>query len=683
MAMLDWAIVATLLLCLAGIALYTNRYVRSVADFLAANRLAGRYLVTLSDGVAGLGAISIVAIFQMIYHNGFAPLWWDIMFAPVMMLVTLSGFIVYRFRETRAMTMAQFFEMRYSRRFRVFTGILAVISGILNYGIFPGVTARFIICLTRIPTYSASVGPLQLDLTLGAVMAVLLGLALYFTFKGGQIAIIVTDFLQSQFMNIAFMIVLVALFWKFSWHEIVDTLKAHQDGTSMLNPFDQAELRHFTLTFFIIRIFNSIYGYLAWQGNQGYNCSAKSPHEAKMARVLSSWRLAILGLVTMMLPVCAYVLMHGQQHVEAAAEIQQTLSGVTDEYLYKQMEIPLAIHKILPAGILGLLVAAVLAAAVSTDDTYLHSWGSIFVQDVIMPFRKKKMGQDEHIRWLRWSILGVAAFAWLFSMLFPVREYVFMYFAITGSIFIGGAGAVIIGGFYWPRATTAGAWAGMITGSILGLSGTLLNNLLWPKLVPFLKASYPNALWIQGLPEVFWLDGMHLSFVTALVAVAMFIMFSLLTKRDPGFEMAKILHRGKYAIKGEHAASSQSANWLTLFGYTKECTRFDTFLILLMIGWVSFWFLIFIVGNVIGVLYETTDNQWANYWLFNIVFSAIVSVVTIAWFTWGGFRDLFRMFRDLEGVKRDALDDGTVERHDIVSSKVADQASSQVTSNGE
>ena len=49
------------------------------------------------------------------------------------------------------MTLAQFFEMRYSRSFRVFAGLVAFLSGIINYGIFPGVAARFFIALCGFP----------------------------------------------------------------------------------------------------------------------------------------------------------------------------------------------------------------------------------------------------------------------------------------------------------------------------------------------------------------------------------------------------------------------------------------------------------------------------------------------------------------------------------------------------
>ena len=64
---------------------------------------------------------------------------------PTTLIIALSGFVSYRFRQTRAMTIAEFLEIRYSRRFRIFMGCLAFTAGIINFGIFPAVGARFFI----------------------------------------------------------------------------------------------------------------------------------------------------------------------------------------------------------------------------------------------------------------------------------------------------------------------------------------------------------------------------------------------------------------------------------------------------------------------------------------------------------------------------------------------------------
>ena len=62
---LDWAVIFAVIIFFTVLATATRKYTQSTSDFLAANRLAGRYLLTLAEGVAGLGAVSIVAMFQM------------------------------------------------------------------------------------------------------------------------------------------------------------------------------------------------------------------------------------------------------------------------------------------------------------------------------------------------------------------------------------------------------------------------------------------------------------------------------------------------------------------------------------------------------------------------------------------------------------------------------------------
>ena len=180
MTTIDWGIVLALVVGLTIVSIRTNRYARSVSGFLAANRCAGRYLITIAYGMAQLGVISLVWFWQQNYDVGFTSIWWGFMEGPALILIALSGWVVYRFRQTRALTMAQFFEIRYSRRFRVFAGLVAFISGIINYGIFPGVAARFFIHLCGLPETMDWAG-LEVQ-TFPVLMAMLLGTALLFVF---------------------------------------------------------------------------------------------------------------------------------------------------------------------------------------------------------------------------------------------------------------------------------------------------------------------------------------------------------------------------------------------------------------------------------------------------------------------------------------------------------------------
>ena len=137
MAGIDWIIIALFVVLLAVIAVVTNRMTTSVAGFLSSERLAGRYLLTIAQSMAFLSAIGTIGQFESYYRNGIGGMWWGMLLMPVGIIIALSGWVAYRYRETRALTMAQFLEQRYSRKFRVFAGIVAFFSGVLNCAVFP------------------------------------------------------------------------------------------------------------------------------------------------------------------------------------------------------------------------------------------------------------------------------------------------------------------------------------------------------------------------------------------------------------------------------------------------------------------------------------------------------------------------------------------------------------------
>ena len=96
MHLIDWAIVFSVLAFTLFIAFETKKYTKSVADFLVANRCAGKYLLTMAEGVAGIGVITIIAHMEMYYQAGFAGTWWNWVMMPIYYTLALSGWILYR-----------------------------------------------------------------------------------------------------------------------------------------------------------------------------------------------------------------------------------------------------------------------------------------------------------------------------------------------------------------------------------------------------------------------------------------------------------------------------------------------------------------------------------------------------------------------------------------------------------
>lgn len=670
MTWIDWTIMAGFVAVLAGVAFYARIFNKGVADFLVANRCAGRYLLTMSEGMAGLGAITVVGFFEMFYSAGFTANWWAMLQWPIWLFVALSGWIVYRYRETRVMTMAQFFERRYSRKLRVFCGIVAWLAGMLNMGIFPAVTARFFMYFCGLPEYFPLFG-VEFS-TFAVLMFIELAIALLFTLVGGMIAVIITDFIQGLFCNIVFLVLIVVLFLKFDWSQVISTLSVAPEGASMIHPFKTTKTEDFNLFFFLISAFIGFYAYKTWQGNQSYSAAAKNAHEAKMATILAMWRGMVQTLIIMILPIGAYVFLHHVDFSAQAQVVQQKLGLITDETIRIQMRTPIVLANMLPVGVLGLFAALMFAATLSTDDTYLHAWGSIFIQDVILPFRKKGFAPKQHMWLLRFSIIFVAIFIFLFSFFFRQNDRILMYIQLTGAIYTGGAGSIIIGGLYWKRGSTKGAWAAIITGVSLALTGGLC-RLAWPDIAPVLQNWFPQSEFLAQNAEKFPYNGIQIALFTDVCAILSYIAFSLfdwMVCRKPAHNMDRLLHRGKYTIKGEHGEDVKfPVTGLRALLPDKEFVGKDRIIHYSVTFWTVGWVILFIVVTAYNLIFGVSDQWWSKYWLVNLCIFAIVTLITTVWFAIGGALDIRYLFKTLKTVKRDELDDGRVTEADKTDDK--------------
>ncbi len=642
----DWAIVCVLFLILVGIAIYTKRYTLSVADFLAANRCAGRYLLAVTAGVVGFSAVTMLAIFEQNYEAGFCGLWWSNIWVTFSLIIAMSCWVIYRFRETRALTMAQMLEIRYSRKFRVFTGILHWSVGLLGYGFFPGITARLVINFCGLPS---SLPILGFDVSMfPVVMFIMLGVALLITLSGGQISIMVTDFLQSQIIMVTATVIIFFLLIKFPWPTIIETLKVAPEGKSMINPLNQTDTPNFNVWFFAMIGFLNFYGHGSHMGGMGYNSAPKNPHEAKMGRILCTWRAMAVSFMLVLIPIVIYVVFHNPEYASDAKAIEDSLNSIQDEQVRIQMRVPLGLLHFLPTGMVGLFVAFFIMASVTTDDTTIHSWGSILVQDIILPLKKITITPEQHLKYLRLSIVGVAGFAFFFSLVMPVTDYLYMFIYMLGAISAGSAGSIVIGGLYWKRGTTAAAWATSIAGIILAVMG-IAAQIAW-KNIEILTNIAPECP----------LNGMQIAFTVALICIVVYVLVSLLTCKKP-FNLERMLHRGQYAIHGEHIDAVKKVNiFRRLSGIDKEFTAGDKFIAISVISCTLFFILSMVSGTIYGLIYGIPIGFWSKWWYGVVIFYAVATIGTVVWFLIGGFSDMIDMFKMLKTVNRNAFDDGRV-----------------------
>jgi len=630
---LDWSVVFIVLAVTTFMAIYASRYSKSVSDFLSASRCARRYLIAVAEGEAATGPMAMMAFIEMYYQAGFGALWWPLMRSPVFLIVAISGWVLYRYRQSRAMTLAQFVEMRYSKNLRIFVGIVAFVVGLLFTAIFPAVGARFIIHFCQLPLTFNFFG--IVCSTYAFVMLGMMILAIVFTFLGGQISVLVTDFVQGLFCNFAFIGIFIAIFCYFDWADIAAALAPAPKGLSMVNAFDAGDNKSFNMWFFIISAFYVWYQAMAWQGTQGYNSSAISPHEAKMGKMYGTIRGWVPYITMFMLAIAGYTLMHNPKFSIQAAAVNNSLSEIPQEYIRTQMTVPVAAAHFLPHGIMGALCALILAAFIGNTNSSLHSWGSIFVQDIVMPFRKKPLEPVAHMRLLKFSILCVGCFMYVYSLLFAQTQYIFMYLAVVGTIYFGGAGSLIIGGLYWKRGTTAAAWTAMLTSVTVGVAAFITYQ-IYPK--------FPiNAQWM--------------SFICAVTCITLYIIVSLVGKKVH-FNLDKMLHRGRYAADGEQIDLPKT--FLERVGITSNFKFGDKFVAYGMMVWSLGWCLVAIITTIYYFIFGISFDGWMNFWKVYVWLTFVLGTGIIIWFAIGGLFDLKHLFRMLSTVRRDDNDNGTV-----------------------
>ena len=664
MTTLDWSIVAGSMILLTAICIRLSRLMQGVADFLSANRSAGRYLLTISGGMAGVGAISVVALLEAFAAAGFPPIWWQLVHYPITIVLILSGWVYYRFRETRCFTIAQFYEARYNKTTRIYAGLVVYLSGILNFGIFPAVASKFFIHFCGLPEIPIDWGWIEFDGMFAIVMLLTLSLALLYTCLGGQITVLVTDCIQGIFTSLVFIILALYLLNKFSWGDMASTLlEKSQENKSMLNPYRTGEVEHFNLYFYLIGFFYLFYGFMEWQGTQAARTSGLNAHEQKMGQVIGTWRMLLQTLLIVLIPICALTFLnvdsYSNEATTAQVAAQAAIDSIGDEHTAKQMAVPVTLSYMLPSGLRGLFVAIMLFFLITTQDTYLHSWGSIFVQDVVLPLRKKPITPQQHVWLLRISIIFVAIFAFFFSLLYKQTDFILMFMAITGAV-VSGTGAMLIGGLYWRRGTTAGALSALSIGWLIPVTLLVVEQIVTRmEVVP----AGDRSLLLQAMIWLTEQNKQYVWFFSMLSCLIVYIVVSLITSGKRRVELDRFLHRGEYEIEGEHVKPTEASPsiWWKIIGITREFSRSDRWIAFLTVGWNLGWFMLFVVVTLYELLYASLPVEfWTEFWKFWIWINLIIGIPVTIWLTIGGVRDIGRLLGRLRTAERDARDDGTV-----------------------
>jgi len=180
------------------------------------------------------------------------------------------------------------------------------------------------------------------------------------------------------------------------------------------------------------------------------------------------------------------------------------------------MIFPTLVGNLLPAGLIGLVMASLIASVMSHLSGAINSSTTILTMDVYLPYFRKKATEEEAIRFGRTAgiviiLLGILCSSVLLS---HSNKPIFLYLLNAYGFFTPGIAAMFLLGIFWKRTSHAGALAaGLVT---IPLSFTM-------------EYIFPNMPFMNRTGIVFW------------SCMAICVIVSLLTKPKPEIELQGLI----------------------------------------------------------------------------------------------------------------------------------------------
>jgi SSS family solute:Na+ symporter len=428
---LDWGIVGVYLALTLAAGLAGRKYITSAADFLLAGRHLGKFIGIATLAATEIGTITFMYYAELGYKTGFASFVNGLIAGAVMIFLGASGFMIFRLRDLGLTTVPEFFEVRYSRRLRLVAGVLVALGGLLNMGVFLKVEGTFLTIIAGLPLSN-----------LRWTMTAILLLELLYTVLGGMVSVVITDFIQFVTLSLGTLLVTGYVIGTVGWHKMHDAVANHLgiDGFSPLSNPD------YGWGYILFQLLLWMAVDTCWQTTAMRTFATKDPETSKKVFFWTGFIFLGRGMMPMLWGIGALAYFGaGHDSLQAMPEM---------------------IAGILPTGVLGLVVAGMLAATMSVNSSYLLGWSAVIAQDIVLPLRRKPMSQRSQVVLNRLVNVLVSLFVLFWGLWYVLPGPVYFYLNITATLFLAGAFSAFIGGLFWKRANTAGGYCAMLGGAV-------------------------------------------------------------------------------------------------------------------------------------------------------------------------------------------------------------------------
>ncbi|WAG77362.1 sodium:solute symporter [Metapseudomonas furukawaii] len=426
---LDIFVVLLYVAAMLALGWYGMRRAKTREDYLVAGRNLGPgfYLGTMAATV--LGGASTIGTVRLGYVHGISGFW--LCAALGLGIIGISLFLAKPLLKLKIFTVTQVLERRYNPTARHASAAIMLV-----YALMIGATSTIAIGTVMQVLFGI---PFWVAVLIGG------GIVVAYSTIGGMWSLTLTDIVQFMIMTIGLVFILMPMSISDAggWDALVAKLPASYFSLTAIG-WDTI------ITYFLIYFFGIFIGQDIWQRV----FTARSEGVAKVAGTAAGVYCVLYGLAAAAIGMAAKVLLPDLDNVNNA------FASIVDATL--------------PDGIRGLVVAAALAALMSTASAGLLAASTTAAQDLwpLLSGSNADGEGDAHKNRLFTLLLGVVVLG-----IALVVSDVISALTLAYNLLVGGMLIPLLGAIYWKRASTVGAIASMVLGSLTACLFMFLDGL--------------------------------------------------------------------------------------------------------------------------------------------------------------------------------------------------------------
>lgn len=466
---IDLIVVLIYLVGIGSLGIYQAVKIKSSGDYFAGGRKFSKWLMVMHALGTGTHADDPVGVTGAAYQRGLSGIWYTFVYLFVTPFYWLMAGL---FRRSRFITTADFFKARFGKNMALLYAIMGVLTFAVNIGTLLVGTGKIAPAVTQ--------GMITKEMAIVAMTLVFVA----YGFAGGLIATVVTESVQGLLI-----VVMSLLLVPFGLAKVGGFSGLHNTLTP--DKFSLHAPAELTIPWIIVGSIMMLIGIVSQPHTMEVCSTGKTEFEGRVGFTYGNFikrfcamGWALTGIIVLAMTVKGVIPSLNEHHREAAFGV--------------------AIRTLLPPGFTGLMLAAILAAQMSTLSAFMVASSALLARNVYKE-HLNPAASDAHVLSLaRWIGLLPVAIGFVFALYVSgVAQALTIFWGLATL-----TGVFMWFGVLWRRANTTGAWLSFLVMAIiwglLGPAGGALKAALLPgchwlgmysdkAMLPKLAASYLPA----------------------------------------------------------------------------------------------------------------------------------------------------------------------------------------------